>query len=275
MKIDAEKGEGVKLADRYNISGYPTTVFLKPDGTEIDRIVGYLPTEKFLAEIQRIQQGSNTYLSLEKAVREDPDDVGTLLSFARKVESRGGEGSRALRLWQRVDSLSAPQAGADTLARFKIAEYRSTNSNRPGPLRDFLEEHPGSAFQVEARRALIRIYRKLGETDEEAEMYQEMIELAEETGEINPGMLNSYAWRMAELDLHLQDAFARAEQAVDLSSESSAKSRAQILDTKAEVLWKLGDTTRAVEVIEQCIQLQPDDEYYQEQRAKFLGNAAG
>jgi len=41
FKIDAEKGEGVGLKEKYQIPGYPTIVFLKNDGTEVDRIVGY------------------------------------------------------------------------------------------------------------------------------------------------------------------------------------------------------------------------------------------
>ena len=31
-KIDMEKGEGVQIAMKYHISGYPTFIFLNPDG---------------------------------------------------------------------------------------------------------------------------------------------------------------------------------------------------------------------------------------------------
>lgn len=36
-KLDAEEGEGVKLAEKFDIRGYPTYVFLSPDGTLIGK----------------------------------------------------------------------------------------------------------------------------------------------------------------------------------------------------------------------------------------------
>src|SRR5689334_17909830 len=40
LKLDAEK-EGVDAAKRYKIDAYPTLLLLKPDGTEVDRLVGF------------------------------------------------------------------------------------------------------------------------------------------------------------------------------------------------------------------------------------------
>ena len=39
-RVDAEKGEGKKLAFRYAIRSFPTVLFLNSDGTEIDRLLG-------------------------------------------------------------------------------------------------------------------------------------------------------------------------------------------------------------------------------------------
>ena len=46
----------------------------------------------------------------------------------------------------------------------------------------------------------------------------------------------------------------------------------QILDTKSEVLWKLGRTEDALEVINICIQGDPNKKHYQDQKVKFLEN---
>ena len=51
FKIDAEKDYGVELVKKYNVSAYPTIIFLDDKGGEIDRIVGYLPPDKFLKEL--------------------------------------------------------------------------------------------------------------------------------------------------------------------------------------------------------------------------------
>lgn len=46
LKVDAEKGEGVELAKRYQVKAYPTFVVLKPDGTEIYRTSGARPADE-------------------------------------------------------------------------------------------------------------------------------------------------------------------------------------------------------------------------------------
>lgn len=40
IKVDAEKGEGPKLAKKYGVRAYPTLVYAKPDGTEIKKVMG-------------------------------------------------------------------------------------------------------------------------------------------------------------------------------------------------------------------------------------------
>ena len=39
-KIDAEKGEGIEIAKKYQISSYPTCLFLTPDGKLVSSFVG-------------------------------------------------------------------------------------------------------------------------------------------------------------------------------------------------------------------------------------------
>jgi thiol:disulfide interchange protein DsbD len=54
LKIDAE-GE-TKLANKYNVRGYPTIVFLNPDGSEVYRIGGYKDANDFLAEVAPLRK---------------------------------------------------------------------------------------------------------------------------------------------------------------------------------------------------------------------------
>ena len=39
-KVNAEKGEGIELAQQHNVRAYPTIIFLRPNGAEISRHVG-------------------------------------------------------------------------------------------------------------------------------------------------------------------------------------------------------------------------------------------
>lgn len=48
IKIDAEKGEGIQLAKKYKVKGYPTLLYLNTDESEKDRLVGATPNPEFL-----------------------------------------------------------------------------------------------------------------------------------------------------------------------------------------------------------------------------------
>ena len=50
LKVDAEKEAA--LARRYRVEVYPTIVIARADGSEIDRILGFLPPEQFVAEAE-------------------------------------------------------------------------------------------------------------------------------------------------------------------------------------------------------------------------------
>jgi len=48
VSVDTEKGEGIQLAQKYGVRGYPTFVFLNPDGSLAKQSSGYRNPEKFL-----------------------------------------------------------------------------------------------------------------------------------------------------------------------------------------------------------------------------------
>ena len=81
--------------------------------------------------------------------------------------------------------------------------------------------------------------------------------------------LNSYAWRMSELDKNLEDALYKIDMALILIGEEH-QAYANILDTKAEVLWKIGDIKDAVLTIDKALTIDSDSEYYKSQKEKFL-----
>ncbi|HSL17269.1 MAG TPA: thioredoxin fold domain-containing protein [Methylomirabilota bacterium] len=72
VRLDAE-GNGREAADRFGIESYPTMVFLDGAGEEVERIVGYLPPERFLAELRRIRTGDTLFACLEQ-LRDNPAD---------------------------------------------------------------------------------------------------------------------------------------------------------------------------------------------------------
>ncbi len=48
FEVDAEKGEGVNLAEKYNIIGYPTLLFVDSHGKIVAKTMGYHNPDEFL-----------------------------------------------------------------------------------------------------------------------------------------------------------------------------------------------------------------------------------
>jgi protein disulfide-isomerase len=54
VKIDAEKNKtNVQLAQKFKVEGYPTMVFLKPNGKEADRAVGGYPASMLVPKMEK------------------------------------------------------------------------------------------------------------------------------------------------------------------------------------------------------------------------------
>ena len=76
LKLNAESN-GAELATRFGIDSYPTIVFFDADGTEMERILGYLPPDKFLRRVHRIRTG-DTFLACLRALEDDPGNVDAI-----------------------------------------------------------------------------------------------------------------------------------------------------------------------------------------------------
>ncbi len=67
VRLNAESGElanyegrsfsGRTLAMRFRVSGYPTTIFLRPGGEHIVNVPGYVPAPRFLSLLRYIGEG--------------------------------------------------------------------------------------------------------------------------------------------------------------------------------------------------------------------------
>lgn len=76
VRLNAEK-EGADLARTLGVAGYPTVVFLGPDGREVDRIVGYLPPDRFVEQL-RLIRGGDTFAACLDRLSRDPGNWDAL-----------------------------------------------------------------------------------------------------------------------------------------------------------------------------------------------------
>jgi len=79
---------------------------------------------------------------------------------------------------------------------------------------------------------------------------------------------------MAEIELNLLDALEKVQKAVVLSANDPG-SQANIIDTEAEVLWKLKRFDEAIKAIKRSIAIDPENQYFKDQKEKFIQSKKG
>ncbi len=66
LKVDAEKGYGISLSKKYNVTSYPTYVFLNSNATPVYKINGYMPKADFLTQLGFAISESKEKITIEE-----------------------------------------------------------------------------------------------------------------------------------------------------------------------------------------------------------------
>jgi thioredoxin-like negative regulator of GroEL len=88
VKVNAEIDRSV--AEKYAVRGYPTILFLNPDGSLRRRITGYQPPEAFSPILEGVLKSDTEVFALSRQVCATPRDGLLRLDYAR-VLSRSGD----------------------------------------------------------------------------------------------------------------------------------------------------------------------------------------
>jgi thiol-disulfide isomerase/thioredoxin len=124
VHVDAEKGEGVDLAKRYGVHGFPTLLVVDSAKEEIDRIVGYMPAGPFETEVRRIARGEGTLPALRARVKAAPDDLEAALSLAGKETASAPDAATPRFEEVRVKAHAKGDRGAESRALRGLATLR-------------------------------------------------------------------------------------------------------------------------------------------------------
>jgi thioredoxin-like negative regulator of GroEL len=145
VKLDAEKEAAT--AERFHVEAYPTIVFLAPDGTEKDRLVGFREPAKFLEEVAQISVGKT---SLQRANdkfaghENDPMERG---QFAKEL-ARQGKYAEALEhyLWCFDHGAQTNPAYGGVRVSFLVSDIAEL-AKKYEPARQALEERRAAALK--------------------------------------------------------------------------------------------------------------------------------
>ena len=261
MKIDAELGQGIELAKKFNIRGYPTILFLNDKAEEIDRIIGYLNADLFLKEIKRIKSGKNTLPSLKNSSVLNPNEFSILYRLAKKYQNMNDISLSKEIIKQIIDG------NIDSLksAEFMSVLFDANEKQEPDLLINFSNKNPDNSKAKDAIREAMYIVKRIGKDKKlEADLYVRLVNFDSNN---NPELLNNFSWRMSELEYYLDMALEKIIIAIEQSEDEKVKY--MYIDTKAEVLWKMGRIEEAIKEIKICRRFKPEDKYYKDQEDKF------
>ena len=266
VKIDAESEIGQKLFSQFQGAGLPLIIFLDNAGNEIDRFYGYKPAYEFSIKMENILSGKNTFTYFLSEFEQGNYSAEILKPLADKYREKG-DNETALSLYLQL--LGTGNIAKDDFieSRYYIASLSLKKDNLK-LINEFLINFENSDFFEVAVYDLISYYKGNNDSDNEVVIYNQYIEKLINSSQF----LNGYAWRMSELNINLDDALVKVNHALTLLS-SSEVSYANILDTKAEVLWKAGHIEDAISIIEEAISLNPESQYYKAQKEKFVSSS--
>ena len=306
VQIDAEKGEGIELKDRYNVKGYPTFILANERGEAISRWWGY-SKEMFFEELDLGFSDLTTISEKEIRYKSEPDaktarilaSYYNTLGEMKKAASLYEDAAKydpnndyAVELFQiyysglrgEVFTLEEVRAmaskavhsesvDADTKTQiFAQMTNRMKAGNTDEKMLDFLKEgytHLQDHQETApgwAKNALSISYALLIEKDEKKAVELKKASLPE-GWKNNASDINGFSWWCFENKINLKEADQLGRKAVKLAQPGREK--AMILDTVAEIVNLIGFPEDSVGLMEMAIKEDPDDEYYKKQLERF------
>ena len=171
IKINAE--EDTVTARMYGVSGFPTMVIAKPNGVEIDRLVGAYPPEEFLPALSDLMMNRNTLDDLlTKSIRY-PDSLQLLFDIAQSYSSRSDRPKAQYYFNMVLDRDPENKQGLNPDAWMEIAYLKSKDKDTEGAVamyEEFEQKFPESE-DIEMSKLMIPYIYHRADDYKNAEKY--------------------------------------------------------------------------------------------------------
>jgi thioredoxin-related protein len=113
VQLDGEK-DGRQAVRKYDIKGYPETLYLDGDGKLVGRIPGFRPPDQMLDDMMRALRASKDFPTFAERIKKDRLDVEAYAGLARIYAFRG-DGTAAATMLERAEK-SDPENAQGFLA---------------------------------------------------------------------------------------------------------------------------------------------------------------
>lgn len=265
IKVDGETPDGERLVARHHVVGYPTVLFLDPAGEEIDRIFGYLAAPEFAAAMRDYRAGRNTVADLKDRLRSRPGDLQLTFDLGRRLAIRG-ERDEAERLLGRVRKADrANKEGLASQAMLVLGNYLHLRGGKRyalalETLTELRKTWPDSP---EAKGALYPIARALHGLHRDAEALASL-QASIDADPNDVGAYNAFAWFCFKEDVDRPRGIEVARAGLARNPKDAG-----LWDTLAELYHATGRRDEAIEAGRKAQEIDPADDYFRTQLAKY------
>ena len=265
LHVDAEKGEGPELVERYKVQAYPTLLVLEPSGMEKDRVVDFVEAAELEAALGRIAEGGNVLVALEQAVDDDPDDLEARyrLGHAYALAARREEAETHYAIVVVGDPSDEMNLHSQVLYDRALFFTYKLEGDRDAAIAAFeeLQQRFGdSKAAVRAYRHIGRLLHESGRSDDAIASLDRMLA----TNPDDPALAASYGW----FSFRERCQPARGLQVVERAIEQSSDD-AQLHYLRAELQHLVGNDAAAREAIERASAIEPSSAFYRRQVRRF------
>jgi thioredoxin-related protein len=258
-KIDAEKGEGIELAKKYAVNGFPTIVFVDGNGDEVDRIVGYMPAKDFLKKIKEFSEGVNTYGSITKILKKNPDDIKANYLMGERIITNDNDVKKAEPYFKKV-----LEKDPNNKEGYKLGAllYLAIGSGDLNNIKKFIQDYPDCDKCKSAYIALAEKYYQDNVDFGNAKIYYDKaFELfGKSDEELKTSYIQYLLYYMNELVRKESATSEDWKQGIDLSNECLELAKGSVNEGsayyfQAHFYYLLGDKENANTSIDKAIEI--------------------
>ncbi len=260
-----------QLMDKYSVFATPTVLILKPDGTEIDRVVGFSPpADKWKAEyFDNAYKGENTLFNLTKRYERNPSDLNVNSKLMQKLERQynykgaakyagnilnHSEDARAISMKYRGGDI---EVSAYEHAKFILAAVDPEKSY------EFLKEFRNSELSQRVTDNFSRMYYDDDMRDKTLKVFDKMYKLQPD----NAGLLSGYLHYSVNKDLNAEKSLKLAGK---FFKNNSDKMISGFVNSYTVLMLKSGMENRVDDVIKTFLKHNEDQTYFYRNIAQTL-----
>lgn len=183
VKVNGD--EDTLTKKEFHVSAYPTTVLLDQQGKDIDRIIGFLPTEEYIQTLVDYSNGIGTLFDLLRRA-ETEEDRELYFEIANKYKYRGGV--EDARTWfERVITIGEPTDSLSGRSRMGIADmYRRAGDYDRAlvAFQEMADEFQDTEFEEIADIYTAVVYNQANDTANAIEAFKTFIEKYPESEDV-------------------------------------------------------------------------------------------